>query len=36
MTAIFYVRAKVDTGTKNKRMRAGWDDEYREHLLRNL
>ena len=27
---------KVDTGTKNKRMRAGWDDEYREHLLRNL
>lgn len=22
-----------DAGTKNKRMRAGWDDEYREHLL---
>ena len=27
---------KVDTGTKNKRMRAGWDGEYREHLVRNL
>jgi predicted transposase YbfD/YdcC len=27
---------RVDAGTKNKRKRAGWDDNYREHLLRNL
>lgn len=27
---------RVDAGTKNKRKRAGWDDEYREHLLRKL
>jgi hypothetical protein len=27
---------KVDAGTKNKRKRAGWDDEYREHLLQKL
>ena len=27
---------QVDAGTKNKRKRAGWDDNYREHLLQNL
>jgi predicted transposase YbfD/YdcC len=27
---------RVDAGTKNKRKRAGWDDDYREHLLQNL
>ena len=27
---------RVDAGTKNKRKRAGWDDEYREHLLQKL
>ena len=27
---------RVDAGTKNKRKRAGWDDEYREQLLQNL
>jgi predicted transposase YbfD/YdcC len=27
---------RVDAGTKNKRKRAGWNDDYREHLLQNL
>lgn len=27
---------KIDAGTQNKRMRAAWDDEYREHLLQKL
>jgi predicted transposase YbfD/YdcC len=27
---------RIDAGTKNKRKRAGWDDDYREHLLQNL
>ena len=27
---------KVDAGTQNKRMRAGWDDSYREHLLQEF
>jgi len=27
---------RVDAGTKNKRKRAGWDDDYRELLLQNL
>ena len=27
---------RIDTGTKNKRERDGWDDDYREHLLQNL
>ena len=27
---------KVDAGTQTKRMRAGWDDDYREHLLQEF
>lgn len=27
---------KIDAGTRTKRMRAGWDDEYRAHLLQNF
>jgi len=27
---------RIDAGTQTKRMRAGWDDAYREHLLQHL
>jgi hypothetical protein len=27
---------QVDAGTQTKRMRAAWDDEYREHLLQEF
>ena len=27
---------QIDAGTQTKRMRAAWDDDYREHLLQKL
>ena len=27
---------KIDAGTQTRRMRAGWDDDYREHLLQKF
>jgi predicted transposase YbfD/YdcC len=36
VTSVVKRDEKIDAGTQNKRMRAAWDDEYREYLLQKL
>ena len=36
VTSVVKQDETIDAGTQNKRMRAAWDDEYREHLLQKL
>lgn len=36
VTSVVKQDEEIDAGTQTKRMRAAWDDEYREHLLQKL